>query len=123
MYADTTLANAAAARLTMYAAHQLQAVFRYEMFVFHAGKLRLLDHLSRQRGRVEPTEKQRKDQARFTELAGRCFGSVPFIEFLKTQFAGPEDQLDVPECWPTFEITADAEVRRITAIGAHQGST
>jgi hypothetical protein len=118
--ANPQLAAAHAERLSMFAAHQLQAVFRYETFVFHAGKLRLLDNLSRQAGRPAPNEKQRVQQARMAALAGNCWGSVPFIEFLKTQFLGPEDVLDVPEQWPSFEVTDSREVRRVPVQAAHE---
>ena len=111
---DPQLAAAHAERLRMFAAHQLQAVFRYESLVFHAGKLRLLDHVSRQSGRLDPGPKQRAQQARVEALVGRCWGSVPFIEFLKTQFLGLEDVLDVPEQWPSFAVTPSKEVLRVT---------
>lgn len=113
--ADPQLAAAHAQRLTMFSAHQLQAVFRYETLVFHAGKLRLLDHMARQAGRPQPNEKQRAQQARMEAIVGNCWGSVPFIDFLKTQFTGPEDVLDVPERWPSFEVTHTKEVRRVQA--------
>jgi len=119
---DPQLAAAQAERLTQFAAHQLQAVFRYESFVFHAGKLRLLDRVSRQAGRAEPNEKQRAQQAKLDALVGRCWGSVPFIEFLKTQLTDPEDVLDVPEQWPSFAVTQSAEVLRVAAAAQEHGA-
>ncbi|HET8932569.1 MAG TPA: lipase maturation factor family protein [Polyangiales bacterium] len=118
MYRDLSLAVAAASRLTMYSAHQLQVVFRYETFVFHAGKLRLFDCIAKQRGRREPSDKQHRAKQSLDEFLSRCWGSVPFIEFLKTQFDGPEDQLDVPERWPAFEVTAAMEIRKVTTQAA-----
>lgn len=109
---EPQLAAAHLERLTMFEAHQLQAAFRYETFVFHAGKLRLLDHMSRQAGRAEPSARQRAQQARMEALVGRLWGAVPFIEFLKTQFLGPEDVLDTPEQWPCFTVAKSTEVLR-----------
>jgi hypothetical protein len=106
---DPQQAHAHAERSSMCGAHQLQAVFRYETFVFHAQKLRLLDCMNQQAGRPEPTPKQLELQ----QLGFNCWGSLAFIEFLKTQFAEPEDVLDVPERWPRFAVSPAKEILRV----------
>ncbi|MEY4576686.1 MAG: hypothetical protein RL701_1389 [Pseudomonadota bacterium] len=110
---DPQLAAAEAERVTMFSAHQLQAVFRYETFVYHSQKLRLVHRIEHQAGRKQPTEKQQGEQQRLTDLLGRCWGSLPFTEFLKTQFTGAEDILDVPEQWPRVVVTPEAQVLAI----------
>lgn len=111
---DLQLVAAKAERVTMFSAHQLQTVFRYETFVYHSQKLRLLDRMSHQEGRKIPTAKQRETEQRMAALVGRCWGSLPFIEFLKTQFTTIEDELDVPERWPRFAVLPSGQVLCIT---------
>jgi hypothetical protein len=99
-----------AVRMTMFTGHSFQALFRYEALVYQAQKLRLLDAVTKTLGRPEPNAKQRAARERGNAYAKRCFGALVAIDFLKTQFTGDEDILDVPERWPRFEFTPEAEV-------------
>jgi hypothetical protein len=100
---EPLLARAHAERVTSYATHQLQAVFRYDDFVFHAQKLRLVAEQERQPDRPPPDAKQRAQEQRAADFIARWFGSMTLVEFLKTQFRGPEDVLDVPEQLSSLE--------------------
>jgi hypothetical protein len=103
-------ANAHAARMNMFTGHGFQALFHYEALVYQAQKLRLLDAVTKTLGRHEPAAKQRAARERSAAFGKRCFGAITAIEFLKTQFTGDEDVLDIPEQWPRFAFTPQAEL-------------
>ena len=103
-------ANEHAAQMSMFTGHSFQALFRYEALVYQAQKLRSLESFTNTLGRHEPTPKQREARERGTAFVKRVFGALSVIEFLKTQFTAEEDILDVPEHWPRFEFTPEAEL-------------
>lgn len=107
------LAASHAASMTMHTGNFLLAVFRYELFVYRAQKLRLLEASTEHAGRAPLTEKQRAAKERADALVRRLWGAVELTDFLKTQFTTGEDVLDVPEAWPRFAFTEHDEVRRI----------
>jgi hypothetical protein len=111
--ADPKLALPHAERMTMFSANIFHALFRYEVMVYQSQKLRLLAALGEHEGRRPLSEKQRESQRGIVELTQRSFGAVDLVEFLKTQFSSDEDVLDIPERWPRFKVTAEAEVVRI----------
>jgi hypothetical protein len=111
--AEPTLALEQAERMTMFTGNTFHALFRYEALVYQSQKVRLLLALTKQIGRREPSEKQRQSRRGFEELAERSFGAIDLVEFLKTQFTSVEDVLDIPECWPRFKLTREAEVVRV----------
>jgi hypothetical protein len=111
--AGPRLAIEHAQHVTMFGSNVLQALFRYEALVYQSQKLRLLAAITQHEGRLAPTEQQRKNQQGIVNLTERSFGAVDLVEFLKTQFLTAEDVLDVPERWPRFKLTPQAEVVRI----------
>jgi hypothetical protein len=112
--ADPGSARAHAERATMFTGHGFQALFRYEALIYQSQKLRLIDVMTKVGGRPEPNARQQAARARIGQLARRCLGVVSVVDFLKTQFTEDEHVLDVPERYPRFEFTADAEVVRVS---------
>jgi hypothetical protein len=114
--ADPASAREHATRMTMFTGHSFQALFRYEALVYQAQKQRLLDAMTKTRGQKEPTAKQLAAREKSEAAGKRGFGALVVVEFLKTQFTSDEDILDVPERWPAFEYTPDAEVVRVAEL-------
>jgi hypothetical protein len=113
--ADPRSAREHAERMNMFTGHSFHALFRYEALVYQAQKQRLLDAMTKTRGQKEPTAQQRAKREKSEAAGKRGFGALVVIEFLKTQFTTDEHVLDIPEQWPAFEYTADAEVVRVDA--------
>ncbi len=111
--ASPRTANEHYARMNMFTGHSFQALFRYEALVYQSQKLRLLDAITKIGGRREPSPKQRAARERGEAFAKRTFGGLVVNDFLRTQFLGGEDVLDVPEQWPHFELTTEYEVVRV----------
>jgi hypothetical protein len=99
--------------MSMQSGNHFDALFRYEVFLFQAQKLRLLENYLEHEGRAQPTPKQRAFLDRVNSIVRRIFGAVEMVEFLKTQFKTEEDVLDVPERWPRFAMTPSGEVKRL----------
>jgi Lipase maturation factor len=114
--AEPRTARENAARMTMFTGHAFAALFRYEALVYQAHKQRLLDVVQKKRGQRELTEKQKLARDKNLAIGQRAFGALVVAEFLKTQFTGEEDVLDVPERWPVFEYTSEAEVVRADGL-------
>jgi hypothetical protein len=89
------------------------ALFRYEALVYQSQKIRLLKAYVEHRGRAEFSAEARAGRKGLEAFVRRFFGVIDTIEFLRTQFAGEEDRLDVEERWPEFEILENGEVRRL----------
>jgi hypothetical protein len=105
-------------RMTMQSGHFFQVLFRYEMLVFQSQKLRLFDVYVNHGGRPEPSEKQKASVARIEAGLRRVWGALDAADFLKTQFAGEEDVLDVRENWPRFRLRDDGIVERLPLANA-----
>jgi hypothetical protein len=116
--AEPARATEHAAVMTMFTAHSIHAVFRYEWLLYQSQKLRLMDTVLRIEGRSALSRKQQATRAKNEALAKRVFGAITVAEFLKTQFQSEEHTLDIPEHWPTFTFNEHAEVVRITDGGA-----
>jgi hypothetical protein len=102
-----------AADMTMFSAHRLQAVFRYEWLIYQSQKQRLLDVVVKLEGRRQPDARQAAARAKNEQLAKHVFGALAVAEFLKTQFLSAEHQHDVPEQLPRFAHDARDEVVRV----------
>jgi hypothetical protein len=81
--------------------------------VYQSQKFRMVDSGMKMPGRPAPTEKQHEAQQRGEAIVSRAFGALAVVEFLKTQFTGAEDVLDVPERLPLFRLSESTEVVRI----------
>jgi hypothetical protein len=119
--AEPLAAREHAARSTMYNGQIFHALFRYETLVYQSQKLRLIDAFTQIGGRRALNSRQLAARERFEAVARRTFGALSVVEFLKTQFTGEEDRLDIPERWPHFEFTSDDEVVR--CAGEHASNT
>jgi hypothetical protein len=113
--ADPNSVRAHAERVDMFTAHSFLALFRYEALIYQSQKLRLLEVVTKVRGRPEPSERQRAARAKNEAIGKRGFGVLSVAEFLRVQFTEAEHVLDVPERYPQFEFTPEAEVVRIQA--------
>jgi hypothetical protein len=111
--ADPSSARAHADRADMFTGHSFQALFRYEALVYQSQKLRLLDVTTKVRGRPAPSDRERAARTRIAAIAKRGLGVLSVVEFLKTQFTEDEHVLDIPERYPHFEFTPEAEVVRV----------
>ena len=120
--ATPTLANEHLPRLTMQSGAYLLALFRYEIYVTQAQKLRLMQLWLELDGRVPPTAAQQKTAARIDPIVRRFLGPLDMVDFLKTQFTRPEDSLDTPENWPRFAVSESGEFSRVQAATAPEPS-
>jgi hypothetical protein len=116
VFREPASAAAFVPQMTLSSGYYFQAVLRYEAFVYQSQKLRLFEAYEQHRGRPAPTDKQRQNLERMGAIVRRIIGPIEIVEFLKTQFAGPEDILDIPENWPHFELLATGEVRRLEPL-------
>jgi hypothetical protein len=114
---DPLLAVGELEKMSMQSGNYFDALFRYEVFLFQAQKLRLLENYLEHEGRMKPTPKQRAFLDRVNSIVRRIFGAVEMVEFLKTQFKTEEDVLDVAENWPRFAMTPSGEVVRLPFPG------
>jgi hypothetical protein len=120
--ASPGLARDHATRLTMCSGHLFQALFRYETLVYQSQMLRLLAAWTQWQGRPVPTPKQQQALDRARAFEEWWWGKLTVTEFLKTQFTGDEDRLDIEERWPTFTLAPNHEVVRAANHAAVQGS-
>ncbi len=116
-------ANEHLPRMTMQSGAYLLALFRYEIYVNQSQKLRLMELFLEVKGRRPPTEAQKKSAQRLDQILHRVLGPLEMVDFLKTQFARPEDSLDVAEDWPRFAFTPDGSMVRETPERAFEAST
>ncbi|HEX7478638.1 MAG TPA: hypothetical protein VF331_12580 [Polyangiales bacterium] len=107
---DPRHANTHLPQFSVRSGSYLGALFNYEQRVFQAQRLRALEAFTEFAGRAEPTEQQKRVLAYLEAVVRRAWGVIELSEFLKTQFKGPEDMVDVPEALPRFRLTADDEV-------------
>jgi hypothetical protein len=110
---DPALANAHLASFTLFSGHALRALFRYEELVFQAQRLRAMEAFTRHEGRKPLTDREQRAATFIEGIVRRSVGAFDLIEFLKAQFAGEEDRLDVPEQWPRFTLTDENEVVKL----------
>jgi hypothetical protein len=114
---DAVFASPAKARpyldsMTLASGGYLLVVFRYEMFVSQSSKFRLVKRYVEHEGRRPLSASQRRGAERVQAVAERLFGAVEMIAFLRTQFQGEDDLLDVPERWPTYVLASNGELVR-----------
>jgi hypothetical protein len=108
-------ANEHLPELTMQSGAYLLALFRYEIYVNQSQKLRLMEVFLEAKGRRPPTEAQKKSAERLDRILRRILGPIEMVDFLKTQFARPQDSLDVAESWPSFVLAPDGSLVRSTS--------
>ncbi|MDD9941255.1 MAG: lipase maturation factor family protein [Myxococcales bacterium] len=106
-------ANAEAAAMTMASGHYLQALFRYDILVMDAAKLRLIVNYMEPSGRAPLDERGVALQARLQEALIQGFGSVAASVFLREQFLGPEHIRDIAPHWPRFHLHPTGEVKPV----------
>jgi hypothetical protein len=117
---DPARANEHLPHLTMQSGAYLLALFRYEIYENQSQKLRLLDLFVEVKGRRPQTEAQKKSAQRIDQILHRIMGPLEMADFLKTQFARPEDSLDTEENWPRFTLTADGSFVRASSEPAFE---
>jgi lipase maturation factor len=107
-------ANEYLAKMTMQSGAYLLALFRYEIYVNQSQKLRLMTRWLDLDGRPPPTATQAKSAARIDSILRRILGPLDMVDFLKTQFARPEESLDTAENWPRFGLSASGTFVRVS---------
>jgi hypothetical protein len=109
--AQPLLAAELAPTLTIARGMYCSAVFRYDMMVYEAQKLRLLTNV------MEPKRKQFsfKNEAftkRMDQIAINIFGVAEVVPFLREQFKGPRFERGQPERYPSFRLDPSGVVVR-----------
>jgi hypothetical protein len=93
----------------------MTVVLHHEHYVTQARRYRLLDALFAYEGRPPPTPAAARAERWIKRFSAYTWGAVEMIDFLKTQFEGPEDAGDVPQACPRFRLEPSGEIRRVGA--------
>ncbi len=96
------------------------AIFRFEMFVFEAQKMRLLQNVMEPK-RVQFSLSNPELTARFDEIARRLFGVVEPYNFVREQFRGPRFERGHPERYPSFRLDPSGVVVLIGTLNRVSG--
>jgi hypothetical protein len=104
-----------AARVTAASGLLMIALFRFDVMVFEAQKLRLLLAIGEPQGRRMSAAEQRYE-ATMLAIGERLFGAVAALPFLKEQFRGPAYEQGHPEAYPRFVISQTGEVVRAASV-------
>lgn len=110
-------ANDYAPQLTVSNGLYCTALFRFELFVFEAQKMRLLQTVMEPK-RVQFSMGDPKLTAALDQIAMRLFGAVEIVPFMREQFRGPRFEGGQPEHYPSFSLDASGVVVQDSELAA-----
>ncbi len=103
--------------LTVASGYYCAGIFRYDILIYEAQKLRLLTAVMEPK-RTQFSFKNEKLTERMDEIAKRIFGVVEIVHFLREQFKGPRFEREQPERYPSFRLDPSGVVVRDDATDA-----
>ncbi len=107
--AEPLTLNEHAAKLTVSNGLFCTALFRYELFIFEAQKMRLLQTVMEPK-RAQFSLPDPRLTAALDQIAMRLFGAVDIVPFMREQFRGPRFDHGYPEHYPTFSLDSNGVV-------------
>jgi hypothetical protein len=110
-WADPMMLAERAARVSPASGLFMTALFRLDVVIFEAQKLRLIFAIAEPAGRRMSPAAQRFEQ-RLLGIAEHLFGAVDVQAFLRQELKGPAYERGIPERYPHFVVSSTAEIVR-----------